>query len=133
MVFGLDDRQIKYLGATHEGKKHDKRIAEEEKLKFPEEIDLYQDAGFQGLKIEGVKTYQPKKKPKGGELTEEEKADNRLISSIRVIAEHVISGVKRCRIVKDIFRNTKAEYDDVAMELACALHNFRSYQRLTGY
>ena len=35
------------------------------------------------------------------------------------------SRIKRCRIVKDLFRNTKDEYDDLVMELACALHNFR--------
>src|SRR5580765_7763326 len=27
--------------------------------------------------------------------------------------EHVISGVKRCRIVHDVFRNTKAQFDDL--------------------
>ena len=29
------------------------------------------------------------------------------------------------RIVKDLFRNTKEQYDDLVMEIACALHNFR--------
>jgi hypothetical protein len=37
----------------------------------------------------------------------------------------VLSGVKRCRIVKDVFRNTKENYDDLVMEIACGLHNFR--------
>jgi hypothetical protein len=41
------------------------------------------------------------------------------------VVEHVISGVKRCRIVKDVFRNTKPGFSDMAMEVACALHNFR--------
>ena len=38
--------------------------------------------------------------------------------------EHIIAGIKRCRIVKDLFRNTKEQYDDLVMEIACALHNF---------
>jgi hypothetical protein len=46
------------------------------------------------------------KKPKGRELTEAEKAKNTIISSIRILVEHIIAGVKRCRIVKDVFRNT---------------------------
>ena len=75
----------------------------------------------------------PKKKPCGGELSTEEKEHNRLISRIRVVVEHVISGVKRCRIVKDVFRNTALGYDDLVMELACGLHNFRSGCRLTSY
>ena len=73
--------------------------------------------------------YQPKKKPKGQELTAAEKAENQIISSIRVLVEHVISGVKRCRIVKDIFRNTKAFFADQVMEIACGLHNFRMILR----
>jgi DDE superfamily endonuclease len=130
---GLEDRQIKYLSGTHEGKKHDKKICDEEKIRGPEGSDLYQDSGFQGLEIEGVRTHQPKKKPKGGELTAEEKEHNRLISGIRIVVEHVIAGVKRCRIVKEVFRNTKLRYDDLVMELACGLHNFRSGCRLNAY
>jgi len=133
LVIGINDRQIKYLSGTHEGKKHDKKIVDDEKLKLPAGSDFYQDTGFQGVKIEGVNIYQPKKKPKGKKLTEEEKSNNRLISSIRVVVEHVISGVKRCHIVKDIFRNTKDGYDDLVMELSSALHNFRSHSRLECY
>lgn len=133
LVVGLEDRQIKGLGITHEGKKHDKKIADEENTRLPEGSDLYRDSGFQGHEVNGVNIHQPKKRPRGGELTDEERENNRLISSIRVVVEHVISGVKRCRIVKDIFRNTLSGYDDEVIELACALHNFRSYHRRVAY
>ena len=86
---------------------------------------MYKDTGFQGYAPDGVKTFQPQKKPKEKELTPEQKEHNRLISSIRIVIEHIIAGVKRCRIVKDIFRNTKEKYDDLVMEIACGLHNFR--------
>src|SRR6266699_3702986 len=76
-----------------------------------------------------IKIFQPQKKPKGKELTPEQKEHNRLISSIRIVIEHIIAGIKRCRIVKDLFRNTKEKYDDLVMEIACALHNFRVYCR----
>jgi hypothetical protein len=33
--------------------------------------------------------------------------------------------VKRCHIVKDLFRNTKVGFTDLVMEVACALHNLR--------
>ena len=68
---------------------------------------------------------QPKKKPKGGELTEEEKESNKLISRVRIVVEHIIAGIKRLHIVKDVFRNIKEGYDDLVMRLACGLHNFR--------
>ena len=46
-----------------------------------------------------------------------------------MVVENVIAGVKRCRIVKDVFRNTKAGCSDLAMEVACALHNLRMENR----
>ena len=50
---------------------------------------------------------------------------NSLISSVRVVVEHVIAGVKRCRIVKDVLRLTKEGVSDLVMEIACGLHNLR--------
>jgi DDE superfamily endonuclease len=113
------------LSPTYEGKRHDKKIVDEEQPTFPQHICLYKDTGFQGYDPEGIVTFQPQKKPKGKELTPEQKEHNTLISSIRIVIEHIINGIKRCRIVKDVFRNTKDMYDDLTMEIACGLHNFR--------
>ena len=120
---------MNYLSQTYEGKRHDKKIVDEENPTYPEDIGVYQDTGFQGYAPEGVQTFQPQKKPKGKELTSEQKERNCLISSIRIVIEHIIAGIKRCRIVKDIFRNTKEQYDDLVMEIACGLHNFRVHCR----
>ena len=133
IVIGYNDRQIKYLSKTVEGSKHDKKIVDEEKLEYPEKADLYQDAGFQGYQPDNVHVHQPTKKPPGGELTTEEKETNRFISSVRVAVEHVIAGIKRCRIVKDIYRNTKEDYDDLVIELTCGLHNLRTEHRRLIY
>ncbi len=54
-----------------------------------------------------------------------EKFVNRVISGVRIVVENVIAGVKRCRIVKDQLRLTKAKISDVVMETACGLHNLR--------
>ena len=50
---------------------------------------------------------------------------NRIVSSARVVVEHAIAGIKRCRIVKDVLRLTKAGISDRVMEIACGLHNLR--------
>jgi hypothetical protein len=120
---------VRYVSETYPGRVHDKRICDLEEPVFPPEINLFQDTGFQGYHPPGVTIYQPKKKPKGRELTEAEKAENTLISSIRILVEHIIAGVKRCRIVKDVFRNTKAFFATQVMEIACGLHNFRTILR----
>lgn len=117
--------KVLFLTPTCEGKKHDKRIADEAGYTFPEGSTVYQDTGFQGFCPESVLIVQPKKKPRGGELTPDEKAENSRISSIRIRVEHAISGVKRCRIVKDKLRNWKAGFRDLVMETCCGLHNFR--------
>lgn len=65
------------------------------------------------------------KKPRGKELTNREKKKNRKMSKIRIKVEHALSGVKRSRIVKDVFRNTKDNFSDLVMVIACGLHNLR--------
>ena len=130
VICGLLDQQVKYLSPTHEGKKHDKKIVDEEQIKVPAGSDLYQDTGFQGFTIPGVNHHQPKKKPKGENLTTGDKIINRLISKTRVGVEHIIAGIKRLHIVKNFFRNVQDNHEDHAMLLACGLHNFRMNHRL---
>jgi len=129
VIVTLGKRRVEYLGRTWEGKKHDKKICDTEGHEFPEGSTLYKDTGFQGYEPAGVNTYQPKKKPRGRELTVDEEEQNSLISSMRIVVEHVICGVKRCRIVKDVFRNTRDKFADLVMEIACGLHNFRTAYR----
>lgn len=117
--------KVVYLSGTHEGKKHDKKIADEENYRFPKGSKLLQDTGFQGYQPEGVTIVQPKKKPRNGELTEVENVINRGISSLRVEVEHHIGGIKRCQILVQKFRNRIEGFVDDVMETACGLHNFR--------
>jgi hypothetical protein len=62
-------------------------------------------------------------------LTEAELVWNRLFSSARISVEHVLAGVKRSRIVKDVLRNSKVGFSDRVIEIACALHNWRTTSR----
>jgi len=124
--------KVKYLSETVEGKKHDKKLADEEGYQFPPGSTLWKDTGFQGYEPEKVTTFQPKKKPRGGELTAAEKERNRDISSQRIPVEHHIGGIKRSHIVHDTYRNRKDDYVDLVMETACGLHNFRASQRLVA-
>lgn len=121
--------KVRYLSDTEAGKKHDKAIADEEKLSFPDGSTLWQDSGFQGFAPDGVSLQQPKKKPRNGSLTAIEKMNNRSISSVRVEVEHHIGGIKRCQILVQPFRNWVDHYVDDVMETACGLHNFRLTHR----
>lgn len=57
---------------------------------------------------------------------------NCMVSQIRVAVEHILAGVKRVRIVKDRFRNTKPRFADRVMLIACGLHNLRQSVRHPG-
>lgn len=114
-----------YLGPTTAGKTHDKKMADAEQIVYPVGTILYQDTGFQGYAPAGVLVQQPRKKPKGRELDLGEKFVNGVLSAVRIVVEHSISAIKRCRIVKDVLRNTKDGFSDLIMEVACALHNLR--------
>jgi hypothetical protein len=118
------------LGPTHAGSRHDKACADDDGYVFPGGSTLSKDTGFQGYEPEGVRTHQPKRKPRGKELTTGEKESNRLVSQVRVQVEHRIGGVKVFRIVADTFRNIKEGFVDLVMETACGLFNLRLASRV---
>lgn len=124
-------RKIKALSRTRPGKTSDKRTADEEDYRFPARSKLYKDTGFQGYEPPNVRTKQPKKKPRKGELSAEEKAANQAISRLRVRVEHSIGGAKVLHIARDVFRNRRADYVDLSFETACGLHNLRCDYRLS--
>jgi DDE superfamily endonuclease len=119
------DLFIRFLGKTHPGRVHDKKAADESPYPLPKNSHLLQDLGFLGFKLEGVEIEMPIKKPRGGELTDEQRAINRALARRRVAIEHVNSGVKRCRMLKDVCRLLRDGIRDLIMEVGCALHNFR--------
>ena len=118
-------KKIKVLSPTVAGKQHDKSLADEQHYSYPRGTRLYKDTGFQGYQPPRTRTKQPKKKPRGGALTNKEKEQNRLISKVRIGIEHSIGGAKTYRIVKDTLRHHRENFADKVMEVACGLHNLR--------
>ena len=117
-------KKVAYLGSTAAGTKHDKRLADDDSIPFPPGSVVYKDTGYQGFEPQGVTTYQPKKKPRGGSLSDAEKESNRAVSRIRIAVEHSIGGAKIFRIVHDTYRNHKVNFDDTVMEVSCGLYNY---------
>ena len=61
LLANAHSRKVVYLSPTESGKKHDKKIADENNIAYPTGATLGQDTGFQGYKPEGVYVLQPKK------------------------------------------------------------------------
>jgi hypothetical protein len=115
---------VLYVSPTFAGRVHDKKIADVSYC-IPQGFTLAQDTGYQGYRPDGVRIVQPVKKPRGKELTEEQKQNNRIISSFRVRVEHAIGSIKRYRTVKDECRLRKNLFVERVFILCAALHNFR--------
>ena len=93
--------EILDIDAGHRGPQSDKKLHEQSEVgkRFPH-AHLNGDLAYKGLPHSQV----PHKKPRGGELTAEQKAENRAFSSVRVRVEHSIRRVKAFRIVRDEYR-----------------------------
>lgn len=129
-----DDSTILYLGKTQNGSKHDKPCLEEENLSWsmPGEILLGADLGFEGLKLKNFKIILPRKKPKGKELTNVQRQQNKVLAQARVRAENAICGVKRAHAIADTYRGIKEGFDDLLLSVACGLHNVRVAYRYSS-
>jgi len=100
-------KRILVLTPSKNGKVHDKKLSDKALIvvHLPKEVSLLADTGFVGIQKQHENTLIPKKKPRGGFLTDDDKAMNKLISSVRIGVEHAIGGMKRFRAVAEIFRN----------------------------
>jgi hypothetical protein len=118
-------KRVILLSKARGGKVHDKRQLDEEDWieNIPDEVAIEGDLGFQGLQNEFVNVHLPHKKPRGKELTEAQKEENREFSSQRVVCEHAHAGIKRCRSVADVYRNRVPDFDDRLMLNATGLWN----------
>lgn len=128
-----DAGQILYASPTYEGKMHDKALCDDVGLLLPQGSQLRQDAGYQGYAPVGVTIIQPMKKPRGKDLTAEQKEKNQAISKKRVVVEHSLAGVKRLRTVKEQLRSRCYEIRDCVFRIACALHNLRVKSPFRAY
>jgi len=118
-------KRVILLTKARGGKIHDKRQLDEEDIvgNIPDDVAVEGDLGFQGLQNEFDNVHLPHKKPKGKELSEQQKQENREFSRQRVACEHAHAGMKRYRSVTDVYRNRVPDFDDRLMLNAAGLWN----------
>jgi hypothetical protein len=121
-----ETKRVLVLSKAREGKLHDKRFHDEDDIagSVPDEIPIEVDSGFQGIQKQYDNLYLPHKKPKGGELSDLQKAENRELSQSRVVCENALKSVKRYNAVAVIYRNRIENFDDRLMLTAVGLWNF---------
>ncbi|NEP19194.1 MAG: transposase [Leptolyngbya sp. SIO4C1] len=120
------DKRILAMTPAEDGKFHDKCLLDASVLveHIPEDVLIQVDLGFKGLEEEYENIEIAHKKPRSGELSDEQKAQNRAFSSERVVVEHAFGGTKRYGAASDIYRNRKTDFDDRLMLTSAGLWNF---------
>ena len=128
IIISTKKKRIGFLSKTVEGKESDITIlrATAPPRVIPKHIKTHVDLGFKGLETEypDHRISIPNKKPRLRDLTDTQKEKNKKKSSIRVLVEHAIGGVKRLGIVSQVFRNRTKDSDDTAMLISCGLWNY---------
>lgn len=123
-------RKILYLSKTRSGRRHDKRLFDKDHIAraIPDDTTAWTDTGFKGMELIHPNTQMPKKATKKHPLTQTEKDNNRVISGLRIIAEHANAGLKRLKAATDIYRNRKPNFDDLLTLLSAGIWNLHLVQ-----
>jgi len=80
------------------------------------------DTGYQGLQDTHSKTRKPQKKSKKKPLTKTDKKNNKIISSDRVMVEHIIRKIKVFKIMGERYRNRRRRFG-LRLNLIAAIYN----------
>lgn len=106
------------------GKKHDFRLFKESKTYIHTNTKIQVDTGYQGIVKKHLNVDIPKKRTKKNPLTKDDKSNNRIISSSRVLVENVIRCLKIFRILAEKYRNRRKRFA-LRVNLIAGLYNFQ--------
>jgi len=120
----IDGRTRQVICTAHgRGTTHDFALYKHSKINLNPDLEVLADSGYQGLdKLHG-KSKTPKKKPKKGQLTKEEKRANRELSRRRIMIENVIRSLKIFRILSERYRNRRKRFS-LRFNLIAGLYNY---------
>lgn len=109
--------------AQARGPVHDFALYKRSRVEPHETLEVLADSGYQGLGKLHAKSKTPQKKPRKGQLTDEQKRSNRELASRRVVVEHVIRCLKIFRILAERYRNRRKRFS-LRFNLIAGLYNF---------
>ena len=126
IIMNDDKKRILVVTPTKSDKTHDKRLTDKFEIfeHLPPGVTAWTDTGFQGVAHVHPNTMMPKKKPKGKELTEKEREENKIVAQIRILSENAIAGIKRYACVSHTYRNRRGILDDAFIFLSAGLWNY---------
>ncbi|MEH1906852.1 IS5 family transposase [Nostoc sp.] len=112
--------------AHGKGREHDFRIFKNSKVRLRENIECFGDKGYQGIQKMHSNSRIPKKKPRGGKLSYEDKKSNQELAKIRVLGEHVNRRLKIFKVLSLTYRNRRKRFS-LRFNLIAALYNYELF------
>jgi hypothetical protein len=109
------------------GRRHDFKLYQASGVRFASATESLQDKGYQGIQKLHSNSRLPYKKPRGGQLTQVQKADNRALARRRVVIEQVNRCLKIFRILAERYRNRRRRFG-LRCNLIAALYNYERAQ-----
>ncbi len=108
------------------GRKHDYDVYKNNHPVIPKQVIIVVDLGYLGIETDFPEQLfaLPYKKKRNQFLSQEEKEYNKIHSKKRIIVEHIISRLKKYRIMSDIFRNKLRKYNRIS-DIVAGLVNYR--------
>lgn len=120
----VDQANGKIICTAHgKGREHDFRIFKNSRVRLREDIECLGDKGYQGIQKLHNNSRIPKKKPRGGKLSCEDKKSNQELARIRVLGEHVNRKLKVFKILSLTYRNRRRRFS-LRFNLIAALYNY---------
>ena len=105
------------------GARHDFSLYKHSKAELPAAVECLADSGYQGLLELHKNSRTPFKKPKGSDLTEEQKQFNKELAKQRVVIAHIIRHLKIFRILAERYRNRRRRFI-LRVNLIAGLYNY---------
>lgn len=144
-VISDGEHYIDAISVAVPGAEHDKSLSDRLQTlsRLPDGCEADADKGYQGLAaqvelvsvsdgatgrrelVPRLKVQTPFKKPKGQELTDEQKAFNRLLGTIRIRIEHCIGWIKNWAILANRFRCNHTIYTSI-LRTICGFVNVQT-------
>lgn len=108
--------------AIGNGRNHDLDLLRVSQTRFASQVLVQADKGYQGIKKLHVNSETPHKKPRGGKLTQEQRAENRALARERIVVEHVNRRFKVFRVLSGVYRNRRSRYG-LRVNLVAGIYN----------
>jgi transposase len=104
------------------GREHDFKLFKGCNIHFHQLTEVLADRGYQGLQHLHAVSRTPQRKPPKQPLSQEAKAANCDLASLRITVEHVIRKLKIFRILKETYRNKRRRFG-LRLHLIAAICN----------